>query len=595
MPRSALFAFVFLSILSLASPWTAASDLPPPTESETLQRIFGAHSKEFSALFPLVATRNGVHRYDDQLPDWLSPEFRNKVRSFCRRYLDEVRGIDAGPLDADERISLAVFRRNMAHCLEEIELDFHLLPVSQLSFVVNFPVMGSGAGGHPFRNARDYDNFLSRIDGFVRWIDSAIANMRQGMEVGVTQPRAVMEATLPILHAIIVDDPQASQFYQPIRNFPASISATDRERLDTAYAAAIRDKVMPAYRKLASFIEQEYLPKSRSSDGFGGMPGGARMYAYTVRKATTTDLTPDQLFDLGLREIARIEVEMRSVQQQLGHEGSIADLMTELGKRPEGLYRNREELVAAYRALEAKVAPQMHQLFGRLPKAGFEVRPIEAFREKSTQSNYAVAPPDASRPGVFYLNAMRAAEGGARVSEALFLHEAIPGHHLQLSLQRENRKLPPFRRFAFHTAYVEGWGLYAESLGARLGLYTDPWQKLDMLNFDMWRAVRLVVDVGLHAKGWTREQAIQFMLEHSPRSRAEAELEITRYMAMPGQALAYKVGQLKILELRDKAEQTLGARFDLRAFHDELLKDGGLPLDVLEEKMNAWLKVQAEQ
>jgi uncharacterized protein (DUF885 family) len=391
---------------------------------------------------------------------------------------------------------------------------------------------------------------------------------------------------------MIVADPNQSIFFRPILDMPDGFSDTDKNRLDDAYAQAIEQQIVPTYRELRSFIQEEYLPKTRTTVAISALPDGNGWYDHLVRIQTTTDLRPEEIFHLGMNEIERIKKEMERVRFENGFEGTLAEFARYLSNKAAPGYTRRDDLIKGYEAIRDKITPQLLRLFGRLPKAPFEIRTIEEFRERSAPSQYWSASPDGSRPGIFYVNATDIENRPRRPSEALFLHEALPGHHFQISLQREQQNLPRFRRFGSYTAFAEGWALYVESLGRELGLYTDPEQYFSRLSSELFRAVRLVVDVGLHRKGWTREQALRFLMETTIIGEAGAALEIDRYIAMPGQALAYKIGQLRISAIRAKTEKALGSKFDIRAFHDELLKDGALPLDVLEAKMDSWIADQ---
>src|SRR4029077_17363734 len=463
------------------------------------------------------------------------------------------------------------------------------------SLPVEFPIMGSGKGEQSFKTVKDYDNFLGRITDFQVWVDTAIINTRKGIEHGIVQPRVVIERTLPQLDAMIVTEPTQSLFFQPILQMPAGFSAADKNRLLRAYTLAIEEQIVPTYRKLRVFAQEEYLPKTRSTVGWSALPEGDRWYNYLVRNQTTTDLAPEEIFQLGLDEIARIQKEMERMRAENGFQGTLGEFSRYLAKNAPPGYSTREDLIKGYEVIREKVNSRLPRLFGHLPRAPFEIRTIEEFRERSAPSQYWSATPDGSRPGIFYVNAAGIGKNALRrASESLFLHEAVPGHHFQISLQREQQSLPRFRRFGSYTAFVEGWALYAESLGPELGLYTEPSQYFSRLDSELFRAVRLVVDVGLHRKGWSREQALKFLTETTMTGQSGAALEIDRYIAWPGQALSYKIGQLKISGIRAKAEKALGAMFDIRAFHDELLKDGALPLDLLETKMDAWIGSQAQ-
>jgi uncharacterized protein (DUF885 family) len=504
--------------------------------------------------------------------------------------LERAATVNAAALDPHERLYLEVFKRNLRVALDGLRFKPHLMPVRQLaSLAVEFPLLGSGTGAHPFRTVIDYENFLKRMEAFETWIDTAIANMREGLSLEIIQSRPVIERALPQLRAMIVDNAQKSLFYQPIRRMPGDFSETDRLRLAGAYTEAIERRMVPAYRRLVQFLESDYLDKTRSAPALSDLPDGKAWYDYLVKAQTTTDLTPEAIFDLGMSEIARIKGEIERLRAAQNFTGSVSEFASYLRKRAPGGEQSRAELVRAYESIRRAIAPAIAKLFGRAPKASFEIRTVEEFRERSAPSQYWSAAPDGSRPGIFYVNAADIETQPRAASEALFLHEGVPGHHFQLSLQQEQENLPRFQRFADGTAFVEGWALYAESLGADLGLYQEPSQNFSRLASELFRAARLVVDVGLHRKGWSRARAIRFLIDTAFSSESGAALEVDRYIAVPAQALSYKIGQLKIAALRAKAEKTLGKKFDIRAFHDELLADGALPLDLLEQKMNRWI------
>lgn len=587
-----------LSLALLGCAATARINSPPrsgeqTTEPGKVHQIFELYFEAYLQLFPTFATFIGDHRYDNQLSISIGDEHREKQRALHARFLAEVGGVNSEGLGEQDRLDYAVFKHLLAQRLEELKFEQHLMPVRQLSsLVVEFPLMGSARGIHPFKAPVDYDNFLKRIEQFRHWVDTAIENMRRGAARGVVQPRVVMERVLPQIDAMIVGEPERSLFFQPILQIPDYFTQTDKFRLSEAYSAAIASHIVPAYRKLSEFIRQEYLPQTRGSVALSDLPQGDAWYDHLVRSQTTTDLTPDEIFQLGLSEIERINKERERMRVEGKFQGTMREFAAHLAKNAPAGYRTREALVRAYEQIRDRVTPQLSKLFGRLPKARYEIRTVEEFRERSAPSQYWAPSPDGSRPGIFYVNAAGIEVNPRRPSESLFSHEAVPGHHFQISLQREQAGLPRFRRFGGYTAFVEGWALYAESLGSELGLYSEPHQYFNRLNSELFRAVRLVVDVGLHRKGWSREQALRFMMENTFSGEAGAASEIDRYIALPGQALAYKVGQLKISAIRVKAETALGARFDVRDFHDELLKDGALPLALLEAKMDAWIEAQ---
>ena len=566
----------------------------PGPESRRLAEIFENYFEAYLELFPLFATRIGDHRYDDRLDVSIGAEHRARQQKLYRETLEQLSGIVVQSLTAKELLHHEVLIHALRRRQEAVRFPGYLLPVRQLgSLPIEFPLLGFGNGSHPFKTVIDYDNFLKRIDSFEAWVDIAIANMREGIERGVVQPKVVMERTLPQLEAMLVSEVTESLFYQPIKRLPDRFNTADRDRLTRAYVDAIENRILPAYRKLVAFIRAEYLSRSRDTIAWSDLPGGHAWYDYQVRNQTTTGLAPEEIFQLGLDEVARIEKEMEQAKDRSGFHGTVHEFSRHLSKTAPRPFANRDSLVKGYQTISQTVAPYISRLFGRAPKAPFEIRTIEEFREKSAPSQYWSASPDGSRPGIFYVNASGIEKVARRASEALFLHEAIPGHHFQISLQQEQKGLPSFQRFGRYTAFIEGWALYAESLGAELGLYKQPDQEFSRLNSELFRAVRLVVDVGLHRKGWSRAQAMKFMMEMTLTGEAGAALEIDRYIANPAQALAYKIGQLKISAIRAKAEKALGPKFDLRAFHDELLQDGALPLHILEAKMDRWLEQAA--
>ena len=587
-----LYLWIFVLGCASGDQSTRGRDAGEATgESRQLHQIFEEYFEEYLKLFPIFATSIGDHRFDDRLAVTISEEHRSKQRELYLKSLADLAKVKKDGLDSTDAMNYSAFERLLARRLQGLSFDQYLIPVRQLgSMPVEFPVLGSGKGNHPFKTVADYDNFLGRIASFQVWVDTAIANMRAGMTGGMVQPRVVMERTLPQLDAIIVADPKQSLFFQPILQMPGEFGDPDKSRLTGAYLKAIDEQIVPTYRRLRSFIQEEYLPKSRLTVGMSDLPNGNRWYDYLVKTQTTSELTPEEIFQLGMNEITRIKKEMERLRLESGFQGNLNEFSRYLAKNAPPGYTTRADLVGAYEAIREKVASRLPRLFGQLPNASFEIRTIEEFRERSAPSQYSSASPDGSRPGIFYVNAAGISDTGPRrPSESLFLHEALPGHHFQISLQYERENLPRFRRFGGYTAFTEGWALYAESLGAELGLYTEPSQYFSRLNSELFRAARLVVDVGLHRKGWSREQALKFLMETTMAGESGAALEIDRYIAWPGQALAYKIGQLKISAIRQKAEKALGSKFDIRTFHDHLLKDGALPLDLLEVKMDAWI------
>lgn len=596
VPASSLLSFVgFIGACAHASP-PGAQPPPPPSaavDAVALHRLFDEYYEEALALDPVLATTLGDHRYDAHLPIEISQTYRARLADTYRRYLGRLDAFAPATLDESDRLSHELLRRELGDRLEGLTYPEHLLALTQISGLpVDFPVMGSGSGVHRFETTVDYDNFLGRMSDFVTWVDTAVGNMRSGMAAGVVHPPIVVQTLLPQLEAQIIDDPNRSIFFEPLRTFPAGVPPADRARLEAAYRRAIRDQVVPAYRRLRDFLAVEYLPRCRRDTAFESLPNGRAWYAYRVRMSTTTRLTPDEIFGRGESEVARLEREMQALRDRAGWSGDLASFARAMASAP-GRQSSREGLVAAYQALRAQVTRALPDLFGRLPRAGFEIRPIEPFREDFAPSQYQQPSPDGARPGVFFVNTADVGKGRPmRASATLFLHEALPGHHLQIALHYEDTTLPRFRRTLSYTAYEEGWALYAESLGQAIGVYAEPAQALDHLGAEMLRAVRLVVDTGLHHRGWTREQAIAYFRAHvistSEDVASDSVREVNRYIAWPGQALAYKVGQLEIANLRQRAARALGPRFDLRAFHDEILGSGPLPLDLLAARVDRW-------
>jgi len=594
MKRNLVLLILVIFQIGCATLQGGPHEQAPPVvsaESRRLGEIFERYFEAYLELFPLFATQIGDHRFDDRLAINISADHRARQRKLYRETLDRLSAIKIDDLTVRERLYHETLVRALRRREEAAKFPGYLLPVRQLgSLPIEFPLLGSGSGSHPFKTVADYENFLKRIDGFEAWVETAIANMREGIQRQIVQPRVVIERTLPQLEAMVVKDAKDSLFYQPIKRLPGQFTDAERDRLAAAYTDAIERKILPTYRKLVTFIRDEYLSRTRDTIAWSELPGGHAWYDYLVRNQTTTDLTPDEIFLLGTDEIARIKQEMERVKERSNFQGTLAEFSRHLSKTAPRPFASRENLIEGYEGIRQTVTPHLSQLFGYVPRAPFEVRTIEEFRERSAPSQYWSASPDGSRPGIFYVNASGIEKNPRRASESLFLHEAVPGHHFQISLQQEQKELPRFQRFGGYTAFVEGWALYAESLGGELGLYKEPDQYFSRLTSELFRAVRLVVDVGLHRKGWSREQAMRFMMDTTMTGESGAALEIDRYIANPAQALAYKIGQLKISAIRAKAEKALGSKFDMRAFHDELLKDGALPLNILETKMDRWIE-----
>lgn len=567
----------------------------PAVDSATaLDALFEEHFERGLEMNPLRATFIGDNRYNDRLANSLSPEYRAADEAMDREFLARLLEIDRNKLNYQDQLSYDLFQINREESLEGNQFPFHLQPMNQFRSLASFFVqLGSGKSAHPFKTVKDYDDFLSRADDFAVNIDQAIANMQEGMRVGVVQPRILMEKLVPQLESQLVDNAEDSGFYAPVTNMPEDFSEADRERLTAAYTDKISNTIIPAYERLDNFLGDEYLATARESVGLSALPNGEQWYAYMVRIRTTTDMTPDEIHQIGLDEVARIHIEMQGVMEEVGFEGGLKDFFDFVNTDDQFFFDEPEQLIQGYRDMTDHITELSKSLFEIFPKTAFEVRRVEPFREKSAAGgSYRAGTPDGSRPGVFYANAYDIKARGKWAMESLFLHEAIPGHHFQSMIQRENEELPDFRRFGGFTAFSEGWGLYAESLGKELGVFTDPYQYFGGLNAELWRAIRLVVDTGIHSKGWTRQQVLDYMYANSAVVEARAVAEAERFMAIPGQALAYKVGQLKIREIRNNAEARLGENFDVKAFHTEVLKDGAMPLSMLEAKFDRWVEAR---
>ena len=591
---AAVLAAVFLVAGCGESKEQGAPETTEVGAAEALSVLFDDHFERNLELNPLNATFIGDYRYNDRLANSNGPEYRAASEAMDQEFLQRLLAIDREQLGEQDRLSYDIFKINRELSLESNQFPSHLQPINQFYAITNsFVQLGSGSSAHPFKTVKDYEDFLSRADDFAVIIDQIISNMKLGMQEGVTQPRILMEKLVPQVASQIIDDPRESAFYMPVTNMPEDFGADDRERLTAAFEDKISNTIIPAYQRLNNFLGDEYIAAARETVGLYAQPNGEAWYAYMVRLRTTTDMTPDEIHQIGLDEVARIHGEMRDVMETVGFEGDLKDFFEFVNNDDQFFYDEAEELIQGYRDMSDHIAELSRDLFDVFPKSEFEVRRIEQFREASAAGgSYRSGTPDGSRPGVFYANAYDIKARGKWAMESLFLHEAIPGHHFQIMIQRENEDLPDFRRFGGFTAYSEGWGLYAESLGKELGVYVDPYSYFGGLNAELWRSIRLVVDTGLHAKGWTRQEVLDYMYANSAVVEARAVAEAERFMAIPGQALAYKIGQLKIREIRDKAEASLGDKFSVKDFHTEVLKDGAMPLSMLEAKLDRWIEAQ---
>ena len=579
--------------LAGCQPGTTSDKATTTAANQDLNGLFGQYWEKQSRLDPLAATGQGDNRFNDQLPNDQTQAYRDTLLTFYQNYLTRLDKFDRNALDDNDKISYDIFQYEMQQRLAGLKLNTWMLPFQQFwGLPLTLGQYGAGSGNQPFKTVQDYDNWLGRVHGYTLWADSAIGNFRRGMKAGVVLPKVLVEKMIPQMRGkdIVVTDPTKSLFYGPITMLPKSFAEADKKRLTAAYKKAILTELVPTYQKLGTFLATEYLPKARLTSGIAAIPEGSADYKYDVAYWTTTSKTPAEIYQTGLAEVARIKGEMEKVKTQVGFKGDLPAFFTYLKTDKKFMpYTQPGQVLDAFRQIQATIDPNLKKMFGRTPKTPFEIRQTEAFRAASASAEYNQGSPDGTRPGIFYVPITDATKFNTTSGmESLFLHEAIPGHHYQISLQQENKDLPKFRQFAWYGAMGEGWALYSESLGKELGLYTDPYQYMGALGDEMHRAVRLVVDTGLHSRNMTREEAIAYMMDNEPISEDGATAEIERYMAIPGQALSYKTGALKIRELRTRYEKELGNKFKLSDFHDELLKDGVMPLAVLEKKMDAW-------
>lgn len=561
------------------------------SKEQDFSSITKSYFDDKNALDPLGATQNGQNEYNDQLQFEMTDSYRKAQLDFFNKYETKLSSIDEKQLSEEEKNSYEIIKWEVEVGKELLQQPTNLMPIHQ--FWGTHLTMGQYAGGtsgQPFKTEKDYTNFLKRMDTYSVWIDSAMVYMKKGIEKGAVLPKSLAEKVIPQFAEMETPNIEDNLFYSSIKLMPASFSDEAKKDITAKYTATINDKLIPQYKKMSDFLKNEYLLASRKTSGIGSLAFGKELYAAYVKQWTTTEMTPSEIHDLGLKEVARINSEMEKVKTQVGFKGTLMEFFDYVRNKPElKPFKKPEEVIANFERIHSIIKPNVDKLFSLQPKTKFEIRRTEAFREKTASAEYSQGTADGTRPGVFYVPIPDVKEYNMYGDEDLFLHEAIPGHHFQISLQQENTSLPDFRKYNWFGAYGEGWALYTESLGKELGLYKDPYQYFGMLGNEMHRAVRLVVDTGLHSKGWTREQAIKYSLENEAESEAGITTEIERYMAIPGQALSYKIGQLKIMELRKRAQDKMGDKFDIKKFHEKVLESGVMPLALLEKKIDAWI------
>lgn len=561
-----------------------------------LKTVLDNYWEERLQLFPLEATANGDKRYNDRLTITIAQSFRDSLGRFYTKYLGQLDDIDTSKLNEEEKTSYRLLRYEMQMGLSGLKFPSHYLPINQFwAFTLDLPQLGSGEGNQPFKTIKDYDDFLKRLSVFPAWTDTAINNMRLGIKEGWVLPKTLVVKILPQLKAMVVPAAKQSIFYGPITKLPTDFSAADKKRLTGVYTHTIDSLVIPSYGKLHSFFEKEYLPAARESSGISALPEGKEYYDYCIKQWTTLTRPADEIYNMGVAEVERLTAEMNRVKDETGFKGDLQAFFVFVNEDKQFYpFTTPQQVLDSFKAIRAQEEPYLKSIFNKVPTSPFTIRQTEAFRAASASAEYNPASEDGTRPGIFYVPILNAKKFNAVGMETLFLHEAIPGHHYQISLQQENKDLPKFRRFLWYGAYGEGWALYSETLGREVGLFKNPYQYFGHLSDAMHRAIRLVVDVGIHTKGMTREEAIAYMMAHEATSLEGATAEIERYMAIPGQALSYKTGQLMISAEREKYQKELGEKFRLNSFHDEVLRHGCVPLEILQEKLEQWAKKQVK-
>ena len=584
-----------LLVLLLHLPAVAAEPRPSTTLASLLAEDWGYHLSRSPTFASILGDRRWNDRWDD-----LSLEALEAAHQHDLAFLKKLAPLAKGKLSDADRLNAELIARDHQERIDAHALGMQFLPLNHSrglpEEVGQFPgVQNAGqlAKELRFQTLEDYRDWVARLDGFGTYVDQTIALLQEGIRRGRIHPKVVLERIPPQLDAILAAAPTATSFYAPFTGMPASLPEAERTTLAQTAERLVRERVQPAYRRLRDFLVGTYLPAAPAEVGVGRWPDGERFYAFCVRLYTTTDITAEQAHQLGLSEVARIRAELEAVKARAGFKGTLTEYFQHLRTDPRYFFKTGDDLLLHTRDLAKRIDPRLVRLFGTLPRLPYGVEPTPAaMAPDATTGFYYPGATDGSRAGVYWVNTYRPETRPRWEMVPLTLHEAVPGHHLQVSLAAEQQDLPAFRRHRYDVAFGEGWGLYAEGLGDELGLVDDPADKAGQLTFEMWRAVRLVVDTGMHVKGWSRARAIQYFLENTPRQELDVTNEVDRYIAWPGQALAYKVGQLKLRELRTRAEKALGPRFDIRAFHGAVLLQGSLPLDVLERRIDAWIALQ---
>ena len=590
---------LLLSCAALLSPLAAQAQTAPTetaaTESQRLAALFAADDEASLQRNPLNAMFRGDMRYADRFGDFISDAYFANERKAAETNLEALKSIDRNRLNATDKIAYDVFKQNQTDALKGLSKEIMDLTVVRplnhfFGFHTFYPTFASGQGAAPFKTVQDYDNNLKRHKEFIILMDRSIDRFRQGMATGVFETKMTITNVVDQLNTQLAQKTEESPYYGPVLKFPEGFSDADKARLTAEYRDIIENGLYPANARLRDFLRDSYLPLAREQVGLSAMKGGEGLYQYMIEQTTTLPLKADDVHNLGLSEVARITSGMEAIRKEVGFKGTLPEFFEHLRSDPKFKLASRDALTQGYYDIGKIVDGQISTQFKYLPKAPLEIKPYEEFREKyEAGGSYQSGTPDGSRAGTFYFNAYDLPSRTTPGMTTLYLHEGAPGHHFQISIAQENEKLPAFMRFGGNTAYVEGWALYSETLGYDMGLFKDPYQRFGTLSDEMLRAMRLVVDTGLHSKGWTRQQAIDYMLANSDMGKTDATAEVERYIAIPTQALAYKIGALTIMRLKDKAKAQLGKKFDVREFHNQVLNTGALPLTVLEKKIDDWI------
>ncbi|MFC0875956.1 DUF885 family protein [Saccharicrinis sp. FJH2] len=585
------FLPVFIFILFLGSCKNSSTQSNVNQNNKAFDTMLNNYYEEGLRLHPIEATYQGDTRYNNSFPNFLSIAYRDTLHAYYTIYLNKLQAFNDKDLTPEERVSKAVLKWECDINLEGLKFREDYFPVDQM-WTVNLTMgqFASGTNAQPFKTVQDYRNWLERVDGFMVWMDTAVYRMKQGIQKGYVLPESLIKKIIPQMAVMANKDVENHLFYQPVKQMPSSFSDQDKKELTEAYKNMVANEVIPEFTKMNSFLVNDYLKAGRKTSGIWDIPNGEAYYAHQIKKYTTTKLTAEEIHQIGLKEVERITAEMEKVKELVGFKGDLKAFF-EFVRHDKALmpYTKPQQVLDHFENIYSTIQPNLDLLFDHKPKTGFEIRQTEKFREKSASAQYSSASLDGTRPGIFYVPIPDASTYNIYSDEALFLHEAVPGHHYQVSLTQENDKLPKFRKTIWYSGYGEGWALYSESLGKILGLYTDPYQYFGRLSMEMHRAIRLVIDTGIHFKKWTRDEAIQYSLDHEAESEASIIAEVERYMANPGQALSYKIGEIKIRELRDMAKEKLGDKFDIRKYHDQVLSTGCVPLEILEQKINGWV------